>query len=92
MRLVEATLHVSEYTGNIITIIIIIIIDIINIIISITISLLLFADRMDVAKFIDKKNRTLQQLREICAILTGVLISLDYEEGQLLMDNREVIY
>ncbi|XP_063932619.1 UPF0652 protein-like [Zophobas morio] len=60
MRLVEATLHVSEYT-----------------------------DRMDVAKFIDKKNRTLQQLREICAILTGVLISLDYEEGQLLMDNRE---
>mmetsp|Transcript_12396 Transcript_12396/g.46257 ORF Transcript_12396/g.46257 Transcript_12396/m.46257 type:complete len:642 (-) Transcript_12396:152-2077(-) len=60
LRLLEASLHVSEYT-----------------------------DRVDVITFRGKTQRITQQLKEICAIMCGLVVATDYRKGQALIRDKE---
>ena len=60
LRLLEAALHVSEYT-----------------------------DKVDIVSYKSKTQRITRQLREICAILTGLVVATDYKTGQRLCVDRD---
>jgi hypothetical protein len=60
LRLLEAALHVSEYT-----------------------------DKVDIVSYKSKTQRITKQLREICAILTGLVVATDYKTGQQLCVDRD---
>eukprot|EP01112_Ceratiomyxa_fruticulosa_P009456 TRINITY_DN2462_c0_g1_i1.p1 TRINITY_DN2462_c0_g1~~TRINITY_DN2462_c0_g1_i1.p1 ORF type:complete len:653 (+),score=147.30 TRINITY_DN2462_c0_g1_i1:106-2064(+) len=60
LRLLEAALHVSEYT-----------------------------DHVDILSFSNKAKRIVQQLQEMCAIISGLMVASDYRAGQKLLVDRE---
>ncbi|TCD70004.1 hypothetical protein EIP91_005254 [Steccherinum ochraceum] len=61
LRLLEAALHVSEYT-----------------------------DKIDTLGFgLSKAKRIVHQIRELCAILSGLVLSADYKQGQELFTDRD---
>ena len=60
LRLLEAALHVSEYT-----------------------------DHVDVVTFSGKTQRITKQLREICAIMCGLVVATDYRRGQDLIKDKD---
>ncbi|THH02132.1 hypothetical protein EW026_g662 [Hermanssonia centrifuga] len=61
LRLLEAALHVSEYT-----------------------------DKIDNFGFgLSKAKRIVHQIRELCAILSGLVLSADYKQGQELFADRD---
>jgi len=60
LRLLEAALHVSEYT-----------------------------DVVDVLSYRSKTHRITKQLKEICAILCGLVVASDYRAGQRLIVDKE---
>jgi len=61
LRLLEAALHVSEYT-----------------------------DKIDTIGFgLSKAKRIVQQIRELCAIMSGLLLAADYKLGQELFTDRD---
>ena len=60
LRLLEAALHVSEYT-----------------------------DRVDVVTFRGKTQRITKQLKEICAIMCGLVVATDYRRGQELIKEKD---
>ena len=59
LRLMEASLTVSEYT-----------------------------DKFDILKFGSKAKRIMEQLKDICAILSGLLVASDYDLGKEVIANR----
>ena len=62
LRLLEAALHVSEYT-----------------------------DKVDVLTFRSKTQRITKQLKEICAIMCGLVVATDYRAGQQLIKDKEFV-
>ena len=60
LRLLEAALHVSEYT-----------------------------DHVDVVTFRGKTQRITRQLKEICAIMCGLVVATDYRAGQELIKDKD---
>lgn len=61
LRLLEAALHVSEYT-----------------------------DKIDTIGFgLSKAKRIVHQIRELCAILSGLVLSADYKQGQELFSDKD---
>ena len=60
LRLLEAALHVSEYT-----------------------------DKADVLTFRSKTQRITKQLKEICAIMCGLVVATDYRAGQNLIKDKD---
>lgn len=60
LRLLEAALHVSEYT-----------------------------DVVDVLSYKSKTGRVTKQLKEICAIMCGLVVASDYRAGQKLIVDKE---
>ena len=60
LRLLEAALHVSEYT-----------------------------DVVDVFSYRSKTQRITRQLKEICAIMCGLVVASDYRAGQKLIVDKE---
>ena len=60
LRLLEAALHVSEYT-----------------------------DVVDVFSYKSKTQRITRQLKEICAIMCGLVVATDYRAGQKLIIDKE---
>jgi hypothetical protein len=60
MRLLEATMNVSEYT-----------------------------DKIDIYSAEQKSKRIMAQLREVCAILSGLVIAQDFPKGQQLIKDKE---
>ncbi|KAF8656060.1 hypothetical protein AX16_002796 [Volvariella volvacea WC 439] len=61
LRLLEASLNVSEYT-----------------------------DKIDVLGFgLSKAKRIVHQIRELCAIMSGLLLAADYKAGQELFQTRD---
>ena len=60
LRLLEATLNVSEYT-----------------------------DKVDIVSSKDKMLRIKEQLRDLCSILSGLVVANDYKLGQKLIKDRE---
>ncbi|THH33480.1 hypothetical protein EUX98_g704 [Antrodiella citrinella] len=61
LRLLEAALHVSEYT-----------------------------DKIDTIGFgLSKAKRIVYQIRELCAILSGLVLSADYKQGQELFSDKD---
>ncbi|KAJ1932794.1 hypothetical protein EC988_009336, partial [Linderina pennispora] len=60
LRLLEAALHVSEYT-----------------------------DRIDVLQYGNKTKRIVAQIKELCAILSGLVVASDYKAGQQLCQERQ---
>ncbi|KZT42998.1 hypothetical protein SISSUDRAFT_1040890 [Sistotremastrum suecicum HHB10207 ss-3] len=48
-----------------------------------------YTDKVDIFGFgLSKTKRIVHQIRELCAILSGLLISADYQEGQKLVSDR----
>jgi len=60
LRLLEAALHVSEYT-----------------------------DVVDVHSYKSKTQRVARMIKEICAIMSGLVVASDYRAGQKLIQDRE---
>lgn len=60
LRLLEATLNVSEYT-----------------------------DKIDILSYKSKASRIHVQLKDVCAILSGLVVASDYKVGQQLIKDRE---
>ena len=60
LRLLEAALHVSEYT-----------------------------DVVDVYTYKSKTQRISRMIKEICAIMSGLVVASDYRAGQKLIQDRE---
>jgi len=59
LRLLEATLNVSEYT-----------------------------DKIDIIVYSSRAKRIVNQIKEFCSILSGLVLSADYHEGQRLFENK----
>lgn len=59
LRLLEATLNVSEYT-----------------------------DKIDIIVYSSRAKRIVNQIKEFCSILSGLVLSADYREGQRLFENK----
>lgn len=59
LRLLEATLNVSEYT-----------------------------DKIDIISYKSRAKRIVSQIKEFCSILSGLVLSADYREGQKLFQNK----
>jgi len=59
LRLLEATLNVSEYT-----------------------------DKIDIIVYSSRAKRIVNQIKEFCSILSGLVLSADYREGQRLFQNK----
>ncbi|KAK1444535.1 hypothetical protein BgAZ_104410 [Babesia gibsoni] len=60
MRLLDSTLHVSEYT-----------------------------DKIDIIHEGNKARKIVREIKEVCAILSGLAIAHNYDEGQRLIKDRE---
>lgn len=50
-----------------------------------------YTDKVDILSYHSKKNRIFIQLKEVCAILTGMVTACDYKEGQKLLQNVQFI-
>jgi len=48
-----------------------------------------YTDKIDVYKWRNKTKRIHAQLKEICAILTGLVVACDYRAGQKLVKDKE---
>mmetsp|Transcript_26930 Transcript_26930/g.47650 ORF Transcript_26930/g.47650 Transcript_26930/m.47650 type:complete len:628 (-) Transcript_26930:111-1994(-) len=48
-----------------------------------------YTDRVDIARYSGRAKRIYAQLKEICAILSGLLVACDYKAGQKLVANDE---
>jgi len=48
-----------------------------------------YTDRIDILTWRNKSRRIHQQLKEICAILTGLVVACDYKLGQELVANKD---
>ncbi len=48
-----------------------------------------YTDRVDIARYRGRAKRIHRQLKEICAILSGLLVAVDYKAGQKLVANDE---
>jgi hypothetical protein len=59
LRLLEAALHVSEYT-----------------------------DKVDILTWRSKTSRIHAQIKDLCAILSGLVVAQDYKRGQQLITDR----
>eukprot|EP01083_Nonionella_stella_P053015 140458_1 len=44
-----------------------------------------YTDRVDIISSSSKRQRIVVQLKEVCAILTGLVVACDYKEGQKLL-------
>jgi hypothetical protein len=52
-----------------------------------------YTDKIDTIGFgLSKAKRIVQQIRELCAIMSGLLLSADYKRGQELFTDRCVPY
>ncbi|ORM40153.1 UPF0652 protein [Babesia sp. Xinjiang] len=60
MRLLDSTLHVSEYT-----------------------------DKIDILHEGNKSRKILREIKEVCAILSGLAVAHNYDDGQRLVRDRE---
>eukprot|EP00027_Filamoeba_sp_ATCC50430_P012570 CAMPEP_0168571086 /NCGR_PEP_ID=MMETSP0413-20121227/17124_1 /TAXON_ID=136452 /ORGANISM="Filamoeba nolandi, Strain NC-AS-23-1" /LENGTH=532 /DNA_ID=CAMNT_0008603867 /DNA_START=66 /DNA_END=1664 /DNA_ORIENTATION=+ len=47
-----------------------------------------YTDKVDILKFGSKSKRILEQLKDICAILSGLLVASDYDLGKEVVENR----
>ncbi len=47
-----------------------------------------YTDKIDIISYKDKSKRILAQLREVCAILSGLMVAHDYKEGQAMIKDR----
>lgn len=47
-----------------------------------------YTDKVDIVSWEKKSKRAFEQLKDICAILCGLLIASDYHSGQKLIVNR----
>ncbi|EZG65536.1 hypothetical protein GNI_082890 [Gregarina niphandrodes] len=48
-----------------------------------------YTDKVDIIHAGNKNKQILKQIRQICSILTGLVMARDYEEGQRLMKDRD---
>lgn len=48
-----------------------------------------YTDKVDVITYVSKARRIVAQLKEVCAILSGLMVAQDFKAGQALMDDRE---
>lgn len=48
-----------------------------------------YTDKIDVVTYVSKARRIVAQLKEICAILTGLTVAQDFKAGQALIDDRD---
>ena len=49
-----------------------------------------YTDKIDTIGFgLSKAKRIVQQIRELCAIMSGLLLSADYKQGQQLFQHRD---
>ena len=49
-----------------------------------------YTDKIDTIGFgLSKAKRIVQQIRELCAIMSGLLLSADYKQGQELFQHRD---
>jgi hypothetical protein len=49
-----------------------------------------YTDKIDTFGFgLSKAKRIVHQIRELCAIMSGLLLSADYKEGQKLFSDRD---
>lgn len=48
-----------------------------------------YTDKIDVWHFRNKSQRKHEQLRDVCAILTGLMVAHDYKRGQSLVRDRD---
>ncbi|KAK2196552.1 Protein of unknown function DUF2009 [Babesia duncani] len=62
MRLLDSTLHVSEYT-----------------------------DKIDILHDGNKNKKIVKEIKEVCAILSGLAISRNYDEGRRLVTDRNYV-
>lgn len=50
-----------------------------------------YTDKIDVYAYSSKAKRIVQQLKEMCTVLTGLVVANGMEEGQQLMDDKEFV-
>ncbi|PRT55357.1 hypothetical protein B9G98_02977 [Wickerhamiella sorbophila] len=50
-----------------------------------------YTDKIDVYSYSSKAKRIVQQLKEMCTVLTGLVVANGMEEGQRLMDDKEFV-
>lgn len=50
-----------------------------------------YVDKVDVLSYRSKTQRMHAQLKDICAILSGLLVASDYKQGQKLIQNRSFV-
>lgn len=48
-----------------------------------------YTDKIDVVSYVSKARRIVAQLKEICAILSGLMVAQDFKAGQALIDDRD---
>ncbi|ORY07331.1 hypothetical protein K493DRAFT_202209 [Basidiobolus meristosporus CBS 931.73] len=48
-----------------------------------------YTDKVDVYSYESKTKRMVAQIRDICAILSGLVVASDYKEGQRLVQDRD---
>lgn len=48
-----------------------------------------YTDKIDVATNRNKAKRVTSMLRDVCALLSGTVVSVDYSEGQALVQSRD---
>ena len=48
-----------------------------------------YTDKIDVISYLSKARRIVAQLKEICAILSGLMVAQDFKAGQALIDDRD---
>jgi hypothetical protein len=50
-----------------------------------------YTDKIDVATNRNKAKRVAAQLRDVCALLSGTIVAVDYTEGQRLVQSRDFL-
>ncbi|KAJ2538573.1 hypothetical protein EV175_006454, partial [Coemansia sp. RSA 1933] len=48
-----------------------------------------YTDKIDVLMYSNKAKRIVGQIKELCAILSGLVLSTDYKAGQVLFEERQ---
>jgi hypothetical protein len=48
-----------------------------------------YTDNVDILSGVHKNHRILAQIRDICAILSGLLVACDYRAGQRLVSDKD---
>ncbi len=47
-----------------------------------------YTDRVDILSYVSKGKRIVAQIKELCAILSGLVLAADYQAGQALFQDR----